>query len=245
MLRARITGKGRANVAQQAQRRVKAANAELGRQFAMNIAEAVKAELPRGGWFTIYAQAVSYFESSGGEEWAAAGLWPREFSTFPADSTLIEFGGSTEVARIMASRNPWPMDAIPGLTGGYRATARAKQAAGGELEAARDRIGNIIDDVKAELSRAGAPTQDDAFPIIAGTVYADIGHLALRLEHGLGGLPRHPVWAKAFLRAQTAAIRWAEEARPNVESVLRGASSSTAMPSMPDDLRRELRQGHG
>lgn len=202
-------------------------------------------QLPAGGWFTIYREAIKYFESSDGTRWAAAGLWPITFMTLPGDTTLIEFSGDSTVAKIMGTRNPWPMDTIPGYVGGYRADVKAKQASTAEMNQERDRIDGLLNEVKEELVEAGGAIDDNAFPVIAGKVYANIAWFAMRLEHGLGGLPRIPVWARTFTQAQPNMPKWAEQARPQIEQILKGAPTRTPIREMPPELLRDLRRHSG
>ncbi len=245
MIRAKITEKGVpfSQLKEALTSRIENANAELGRQFAANISDEAAAGLPTGGWFTIYREAIKFFESADGQTWAAAGLWPQSFSTFPGDSTLVTFGGDSTVAGIMAQQNPWPITMIPAIAAGYRATAKARHASSVEMERERKRIDPVLEDVKSALVAAGGAIQVNTFPTIAGTIYADIGFLALRLEHGLGGLPRIPVWARAFRRAQVNAPKWAAQARPRVEQILRGSESASPIDAMPEQLRKAI-QAH-
>jgi len=247
VLRIKLTKKGRAatRFKQEVEDRVEAANAEIGRQFARNTARVARAQLPTGGWFSIYREAIDFFESPDGKQWAAAGLWPQSFSTFPGDSTIVEFAGTSPVARVMAARNPWPMDSIPAVTGGYRATAKTKHGSPSELDHHRDRISGVLATVKLELAEAGVVLAPGTFPVIAGAVYADIAWFALRLEHGLGGLPRIPVWARTFAQLKREATQWAAAARPTVEPILNGASTRSPIPAMPDALLRALRAHRG
>ncbi len=230
------------NIARDVERRMKAARDELARQAASNVADAVVKKIPSGGWYTIYREAIQYFESADGTRWGVAGLYPAALSRFDASESQVIFSGSSQVAQIMASRNPWTIDMIPAYTGGYRAQAIVKHASVSEIDSHRKRLEGVIDEVKTELLTAGGAIELRGLPVIAGKVFADIAFLAMRLEHGLGGLPRRPVWLKTWNELRSKLPGWEREALPRIEYVLRGSPTRTPLPAMPEELLRILRR---
>lgn len=230
------------NVGRKIERRMQAARDELARQAVSKIADAVRQKIPSGGWFTIYREAIEYFESADGKRWGVAGLYPSALSRFDASESQVIFSGASQVAQLMAARNPWPIDMIPAYTGGYRAQAIVKHASVSEIDSHRKRLEGVIAEVKQELLSAGGAIELRGLPVIAGKVYADIAFLAMRLEHGLGGLPRRPVWLKTWNDLRNKMPGWTREALPRIEYVLRGSPSQTPVAAMPDELLRILRR---
>ena len=206
---------------------------EIGVRLAQRAAETVKNKVPDGGWYTIYKLAISYFEDPVNAEWRVAGKWPVPLSSLPADSTQVEIQGDTEIAGIMRAHNMWTIDMIPSIVGGYRATAVARQASSSEVSHHRARLEKVIDDVKKELSAAGAVVEARGLPTIAGKVYADIAWMGTRLEHGLGGLPRKPHWLPAFRELINKSPEWTSEISSHVDQIMLGRADRGPKPSPP------------
>ena len=222
----RVTKKGLTKrFGSELQRRVTDASQEIASHLADRTAEEVRSKIPDGGWFTIYKLAIKFFEDTNNASWTIQGLWPTALSKLPAESTLIEIYGDTEIAGIMKGHNMWPIDMIPSIVGGYRANAKARQASSGEVKAQRTRIGKVIGEIEGALKGAGAVIENREFPTIAGKVYADIAWMGARLEHGLGGLPRKPHWIPAFRELTNKAMEWAREIDGKTGPILRGHAS--------------------
>lgn len=222
----KITEKGlKKRFAAETKRRVADASQEIASHLADRTAAAVREKIPDGGWFTIYKLAIQYFEDPSHAKWLVQGKFPTALSNLPADSTQIEIYGDTEIASIMKGHNPWTIDMIPSIVGGYRANAKARQASSSEVKAHRKRLTEVLPDVVDALKAAGAVIEQREFPTIAGRVYADIAFMGKRLEHGLGGLPRKPHWLPAWRELQGQAGRWALEIEGKVNPILRGLAS--------------------
>jgi hypothetical protein len=222
---------------------MRAARVEVAREVAVQVAAEVKSKIPTGGWFSIYRDAIEFFEHDE-KAWAVAGLYPSALTKFPAEETQLEFSGESKFAVIMAAQNPWTIDMIPALSGGYPAKATAKHASPSEIAAHRARLTTVISSVRDALLAAGGAIESSGLPRINGQVYADIGFLALRLEHGLGGLPRKPVWLKTWNELRAKIDDWAAVPAPLVKQILSGDSTgATEAKTMPKDLLNAIRRG--
>lgn len=207
------------------------------------IAEFVKDLIPRrGGWFDIYREAIVYFSTKDGELWAASGLWPKEYSVFPADTTLLTFAlrpGDT-ISAVLASYNPWTVDRLPSLNGGIQVDVVAKPGSINEVTAHRERLIGAESAIREGLSNAGASFAPGV-PTIMGKVYADVAFMAHALEHGLAGLPRLPHWAKTFRRAKNDARQWVAPEHDRIQRILAGKETfSDRGRVMPSQLERKL-----
>ena len=225
--------------------RINSARQLIAKQIVEKAAETVRGLIPnQGGWYTIYREAITYFSAQSGNLWAVSGLWPKEYSEFPADTTLIEFTPhqGNKVEEGLTSYNPWTVDQLPSLNGGIRAEARAKPASVAEVEAQRQRLLDGAVSIKKLLTDAGA-SYIDGPPTIMGKVYADIAFMATCLEHGLAGLPRIPHWVKALRQVQNDARDMVAPAGVRVQAVLDGKETfdaKTESEVMPLDLEQKL-----
>jgi hypothetical protein len=220
------------------------------KQITEKVVEIVKDRIPNeGGWYKIYREALTYFSTKDGTLWAASGLWPKDYSEFPADTTLIEFvraqggiapgvGGKVETA--LVSYNPWTVDQLPALNGGIRAEAKAKIASTSEVEAQRDRLVAAQAAIKKALLDAGA-TYVDEVPTIQGKVYADVAWMATALEHGLAGLPRLPHWIRALRRVQQDSGAMVAPVKDQIGRILNGEEKfDESGDEMPPKLAAKL-----
>jgi hypothetical protein len=226
--RLRLTKRNAKKFAKESPARIGRARAEVGRALSKRIAEEVKKLIPnRPGWFEIYRNAIEYVENSDATEWAVAGLSRTKLTKVPAESTQVKFGGTTPIAKVMRRHNPWTVDTIPGIAGGYSMEAEVRPASKTEIESHRARLRAVLPDVKRELTDAGAVVLEGEFPTIAGEVFVDLVFLAKRLELGLGGFRRIPHWLKVARAAQNKAGLadggWVDdEAKSRVRAALRG-----------------------
>lgn len=223
--------------------RINNARQLIAKQITEGAAEFVKTLIPdKGGWYKIYLEALVYFSSKDGNLWAASGLWPKEYSEYPADTTLIEFTPrpGNKIEEALTSYNPWTVDQLPSLTGGIQAEAKAKVASTNEVTAQRDRLVAAAKAIKELLLGAGA-TYATAVPKIQGKVYADVAWMATALEHGLAGLPRIPHWVKALRLVQNGAESLVEPAKDQIQRVLNGEEEfSEEGDEMPPDLAKKI-----
>mgnify|MGYP001397520420 CR=1 FL=1 len=209
---------------------------------ATTIGQVVHDKIPRSdGWYGIYKEAIRAFSTKDGLTWAVSGEWPVRYSTPPADTTLVIFEGATPVAKVLMEHNPWPIDLIPQVSGGYRMRATARAYPESQVDFRRAVLLLKKDFIHKELERAGASIQANEFPTVNGRIYADIAWMADALEHGLAGFPRTPHWASAYQEARKHAGAWIERERPLMAAILAGDVdfSSTAV-QIPADLKRAL-----
>jgi len=207
------------------------------------IAETVRDLIPhKGAWFDIYREAVVYFSTKDGDLWAASGLWPKEYSAFPADTTLIEFIGPIDaIGNALVSYNPWTVDQLPAINGGIQTQAHARPASTTQVNSERERLIDAKPSILEVLAQAGATLALGESPTIQGKIYADVAFMANALEHGLAGLPRTPHWIKALRLTKNDARRWVEPVRERIQRIVNGLDEfkDTAR-RMPTGLENKL-----
>jgi len=244
MFKFKVTVKGDRAAQQALNARLVSAASLAADTVAERVKDLVREKIPEGGWYDIYREAITYFVTPWGLKWAVSGLWPSKFSTFPADTTLLTFTGTGDVADAIVQYNPWPIDQVPAVTGGYRLNVVARPAAPADVDERRRSIASVIENVKAALTRAGATVKPGEFPEINGIVYADIAFMAKALEHGLAGLKRVPHWAAVFRMATTSKESmgsWIEKNRHRIQQILDGEATFEAKaPPMPPGLEQSL-----
>jgi hypothetical protein len=180
----------------------------VGAAAAKRMMEEVKKRIPAsGGWYAIYRGALEAKES--GDEWIVDGLQKVPFETVPANETLLSFVGTGKFAAILAPYNPWPIDLIPPIDKGYSDAPTTRAASHEQVETRRDYLVPVLDNIKTALKDAGASLEGDSGLLrINGDIYADIGYLAMRLEHGYHGFPHIPHWGIVMSRLRTDGGKW-------------------------------------
>lgn len=225
------------------QARLRQAASLVADTIAEKVAEKVRQKIPEGGWYDIYREAIQYFVSSDGLKHAISGRWEAKFESFPAETTLLTITGDDEVAAAIIQHNPWPIDILPAISGGYRFNVVAKPASAATVEDRRLSILPSIGSVKTALKTAGA-TPIDGLPTINSIVYADIAFMARALEHGLAGLKRVPHWVSVYREATVSRESmgsWTKEARWRIQAILDGTDTYTSKdPKMPADMERHV-----
>lgn len=229
--------------------RIDSARSLAAKTITDEVAEFVKDLIPRqGGWFDIYREAITYFSTKKGTKWAVSGLWPKEYTAFPADSTLLDFkapdpltGGDSSIAGVLASYNPWTVDRLPALMGGIQVEATARPASSSEVDAQRERLIAAETAIKSALTSVGGRIEEGGVPRIVGVVYADVVFMAKALEHGLAGLPRTPHWVKALRAVHADAGSWVAPVKDRIARVLNGEDTFSADgQAMPRALERKI-----
>lgn len=250
MFRLKLTVQGNQAAQAELERRLRIAGSVAAANAAVHITDIVRSQIPSGGWYDIYKKAITYFASADGMKYAVSGHWETQFSTFPADTTLVTFTGTSDIASVLVQFNPWVIDQLPAISGGYRVAATAKPQSVSDVEARRKVLVGVATPIRDKLKAAGA-TIVDGFPVVNGRVYADIAFMARALEHGLAGLKRIPHWLVAYniaTRSRKNSIRvWTEEVRGKIQAILDGNGNFVSdAPALPPDLARALeRQGGG
>ncbi|MDX1486860.1 MAG: hypothetical protein R3268_01570 [Acidiferrobacterales bacterium] len=222
-------------------RRFHNAKRAIGRKLAQEVTKEVLKRVPPGaGWLDIYRKAITYRESEDGMQWAVFGMSEIKLQDPPAETSLLAFQGNDEFTAILSPYNPWPVDLIPPIAGGYKGNAVVRNVAASEVEAARDRLNPLRGVIEKALSDAGATVMPPEFLVeILGKVYADIAYMAKRMELGYDGFPRIPHWGPAASKLNTMAERWAgqSESTEEVHSAFRGAN----LPSVSTMSQAEAR----
>jgi len=193
-------------------RRVNNVGRAVGRAVADNVADEVKQRLVGAGWISIYRKGIFYKELPTGDEWAVAGFSKVELSDPPADTTLFWFAGKG-LGSVLSFYNPWTLDAIPAVKGGYNDTVVARMMSESAVTSRRTELAPILPAVRTALADAGAQIEPDGQVIIDGEVYADLAFMARRLELGFEGYPRVPHWGPAASAAHANVGRWVSDSR--------------------------------
>ena len=216
-----------ANLEEDMRRRIGAAGQIAGRVVARNLADEVKRRIPAGtgGWFQIYRSAIEFKETIDGSEWAVAGLSPVKLSDPPADQTLVFFSGLDEVGRLMRSYNPWVIDLIPPIAGGYTDSMIVQAATPARTSTDRARLANLLGVVKTTLTTLGVRMLGPGeFPAVQGRVLADIAFLARRLELGAKGFPKVAHWGPAISQAESRSKAWIAASADEIEAAIMSGS---------------------
>lgn len=228
--------------------RIAAARRVIGRAVAERLAQEVKDRIPaRGGWYKIYRDALTFRESAVGNEWAVLGLSPVDLRTPPVNETLIAFGGTSPEGSILKPYNPWTIDMVPPIVGGYRDAVLVRAASESSVLQQRDRLAPLLPTVVDALDTAGFRVLDDSNLLtIGGQVMADIAYLAARLEVGYPGFPRVPHWGPVVAKARSSVESWvtATDVVSRVDQALAGAAVPVVNEMGPTeaDVFRELRE---
>lgn len=204
----------------------------VGRTVAHEILDDVRRRVANGtGWLKIYRDALQFWESTDGTNWMVLGYLEVPLNEFPAETSLATIGAGDEASLAMAAFNPWPIDMIPPVSGGYNASLTVRQASAREVENERNRIHSLYRTITGLIE--DKLLTGDALLKINGKVEADISFLGKRLELGLGGLPRVPHWLPARLAVERK-MRQISTARDTVKAVddaLRGGSPEAPRPA--------------
>jgi hypothetical protein len=232
----RITKKAARNIGRDLAKRAAGMQATLAQEISSNIADHVRQKIPTGGWYDIYKDAIRFFVNEDATRFAVSGFWPVQFSTYPAKTTLVIIDSD-----VLGDGNPWPIDQIPAVSGGLRVNAVARPASEGDVEKRREQLIPRREEFAEALRKAGAQVLEDEFPVISGTIFADIVYMALALEHGLAGLKRVPHWISAYRAALSNAKAWSEAASGRAQAILSGEAVFTqGAEKMPSELKAFL-----
>lgn len=191
-------------------RRINNVGRVVGRAVAERTAAEVRGRLVGGGWIAIYRNGIFYKELPDGTEWAVAGFSEVELSDPPADTSLFWFVGAG-LGNPLSFYNPWTLDLIPAIRGGYDDTVVVRMVAPAAVESRRAELAPIVPNVVQALQDAGAQILPDGEVVIDGHVYADLAFMARRLELGYEGYPRIPHWGPAASAANSNVSSWVSE----------------------------------
>lgn len=187
--------------------------------IADRLAEEIVRKIPAGsGWLDIYRNSFRVRETADG--WEVCGLCDVPLSQYPWDSSMISVLGDDPIASVLSSYNPWPIDLIPAIDGGYNATAVVTSRTTGEVQQRREYLVVIIDNVRDAVRAAGGTIVSNEAPVFNGQSFPDIQFLANRLEKGYGDFPHIPHISPAISLAQRDGVEWAA---PAVQEALRSS----------------------
>lgn len=175
----------------------------------------VRRRIPdEGGWYDIYKDALKVVEVDGVIK--VVGDAEIAITTMPADKTVLFVEGNSAAAIVLQVQNPWPVDMLPAIKGGLKASVRAVPSSISETNTLRERLFPQMSVIKKALVDAGATVIDNGIPKINGKTYVDMNFLSLRLEHGLGPFSRLPHWRPAANKAKD----FLREVAPEIQSLL-------------------------
>jgi hypothetical protein len=177
---------------QQIERAATSAGAALAQKIAQRIREMVPKE---GGWFDVYRRAIDFIEISP-TEFGIAGTAELPFDQVEADKSLLWFQGGDQAAQVLGQYNPWTIDAIPAVKDGISSDILVRPASESEVGHHRVRLKSHLKSIELLLTRVGSELTANGLPSINGRVMADLDFLTRRLEFGLGGFPRTPIWTQ-------------------------------------------------
>ena len=153
-----------------------------------------------GGWYDLYKDSIVINVLDEDNVEVTTTINNISYGQIDASDSLIWISGPNAVAQFLGLQNPWPLDMIPALGDGLTADLLVRPASEREVENHRSRLmldrGRIVS-VLTQTYNEVVLEFDPELPNINGKIVADVPFLAKRLEYGLGGFPRVPVWSMA------------------------------------------------
>jgi len=208
--------------------RIAESAASAGAALAQQLAARIRELIPdNGGWLDIYRNAIDFIEISP-TQWGVAGIAQLPFDKIEADSSLIWLQGGGRESALLGQYNPWTLSELPSIAGGITADVLVRPASESEVKFHCERLRAELKSIRLLMTRVGATIQDDGLPTVNGNVLADIDFLSRRLEFGLCGFPRTPIWAKVAGDAQ--AITDSKRVAGVFDKQLHGTKKSTRPP---------------
>lgn len=157
-----------------------------------------------GGWYDLYKKSIKINKLSDDHYELTTTIAEIHYGNINAETSLIWISGGDEASRLLAQSNPWTLDTIPAIDGGMSANMLVRPAS--EREVGHHRASRLADlpPLKKSLNTIGAKMLkfDSELPKINGRITADVPFLAKRLEYGLGGFPRTPIWSRITREAE-------------------------------------------
>lgn len=167
------------------------------KRLAEKMAAQIRRLIPKkGGWYDIYRNGVQLIEITPGQYEITTNFTRLGFDKIEAATTLLWFSGGDDVARLLSADNPWTVDTIPSVNGGFSSDIIIRPGSEAEVDFHRKKQGANMAATIAMLQRIGRQVSPSGLPTVNGRVMADVGFLARRLEYGLGGFPRTQIWGR-------------------------------------------------
>jgi len=151
-----------------------------------------------GGWYDLYKQSIELIEVDRGHYEITTTVQEIKFGKIEAASSVLWVTGGDTFAKLLSTFNPWTLDTLPAVKGGIKCDLIMKAGSDTEVEILRRKQLDQRKKVEAAIRNANGVVYplDAELPTIDGRVLADVPFLARRLEHGLGGFPRTPIWSR-------------------------------------------------
>ena len=173
-----------------------------GTVLAAELAARIRAMIPQdGGWYDIYRDAIDFIEISP-TQGGVAGFAELQFDKVEADKSLVWFQGGGQESQLLGQYNPWAISEIPAIEGGISGDVLVRPASESEVMFHCDRLRSEMSAIKLLMARLNVTVEKNGLPTINGHVMADIDFLIRRLEFGLCGFPRTPIWTKAVVEVE-------------------------------------------
>jgi len=167
---------------------------------AEHVKEIIKKMIPKGGgWYDLYRDSIKIIRYDPNTLVVEAAVNEIKFGSIPAGSSLIWISANNNrAASVLSHHNPWTLDTIPAIKDGINCSLIVKPASESESNFYRRKRRAEMTNIRQQLASVGATLElaDGALPKINGRILADIPFLVERLEHGLGGFPRTPIWSQ-------------------------------------------------
>ena len=191
----------------------------IAQKISSNVASAVKNKIPTNTkWLKIYHNAINFYESEDGLDFAVAGLSNNPLFVHPASTSLVKFVPNSELAGVLVTYQPWPIDIIPvGRYPGVIAVVRNSSEAA--VKSRRSEIVPQLEAIKQELKDYGWTADTD---MSLNDVYTDIKFLAHALETGADGHQQIKHWGPVAGILPTKAVSWAKSASREINSAMLG-----------------------
>jgi hypothetical protein len=186
-----------------------AAAQEAGRAQMKKLVEELKDRViemipDRGGWYDLYKDSIKINKIDDDHYELTTTIAEIQYSSIDAEKSLIWITGSEEAARVLSQFNPWTLDTIPAIDDGFTANLLVRPASESETTTFRTRRISDRKEIERRLKLTNIKVLkfDPELPEINGRVMADVPFLAKRLEYGLGGFPRTPIWTRITREAE-------------------------------------------
>ena len=196
----------KSSIPEAAQEAGNAALKELAEQLRGRIQDMIP---DKGGWYDVYRDSIKVIKISESHFELTTVVTEISPASVSAESSLVWISGSDDVARVLSQHNPWTWDTIPSVKGGLTADLLVRPASPSEVTTFRRSRLNDLTKVKEKVQLHGVPVLpfDATLPKINGKIKADVPFLAKRLEYGLGGFPRTPIWTRISAEGKIVAGR--------------------------------------
>lgn len=158
----------------------------------------------KGGWYDLYKKSIKVVDKGSDQYELTTTVAEISFGDIDAENSVITISGDDEASILIGQNGPWTVDTLPALADGINGTLQATPDVS-EVNTIRTRQLANRSSIVNKLKNLGVTVLpfDGTLPKVNGRVYADVPFLAMRLEYGLGGFPRTPIWSRIVTEAET------------------------------------------